>query len=1004
MSLNLSFFGEPLITKDGEAVSLPFKKAEALLFYLAAEKSAPKEKIAFLLWGDKNEKQAAGSLRNALCLLRRSFPGCVDADKKEIRLAGFTTDAVMIDKLASPSEPLPQEIFREPLSGFDTLDRPEFGEWLGETRAKLRERTAAALRDRITACYDAEDSEKAAEALSALLFFEPYEEESVLELMEIYRDEGVPSKAVSVYNSYRERLRSDLGMEPSERARDFLLTMGRLTDAAKSPGEFFCGREREMRRILALAQSGGEAVDVIFIHGEGGVGKTALVEQAVRTAFAGSDVFRASPLSVGEKFPYSSWDGVAAAMGAACAGRGIEPPASVRAMLSSVFYGFMDGQNPVSAAFSPEKTPLSVGRALAALAQELCAGGRPVFIFEDLHWFDDRSLSTLRVFLSELRIPAVIFMTARPESAAPAARMIYNIKPQARVRTLELALAPFGEKEIMSYCRSFLPEEVISCRGEEYFIRESEGMPLLLAEMMRILMENENADCRDGLKGLIMSRLEGMSEAERSLVLALSAFGGGAQPEELAAALSESLESTEKTLDALLQKKMIREVNDGGRASIDFLHANVRDCLYDSMPAFRRRQLHAKIAGVLASRWSPHVWNPALSAKLRHHYTMAGMKIQVLRQNISEMLFHINLNHILFPMMEDAVLLQCSVPFSSREETEEKLEEIRATLGVLRGSCPEDEKELTALEASYFELYGGYLINWGEYGKGMTLLSGALKVSSENGLDETYIHAMEDIAHYYLQTDEGEKLKETGEAILALSRRMGKENHAGLALRFLGMAKQIEGDFDGAERIFMESVKVFEDLALTGRHYTLNMLAPKCYIGEMRQRRGEAAEALRRFEECVGICEERGLFWGRSHFHAHAADAAFDMGDRALFEAHVRKGAKLFESSKGGHCTSLLYSLKAICDADAGDAEAALDSLKKADFLSAIGKKSWHAAQYMAKAWVSAAVADGRLPAEPFSAVIDKAAGDYAKEAARAYEEIGAFGRSRFIEKKFLKE
>ena len=149
-------------------------------------------------------------------------------------------------------------------------------------------------------------------------------------------------------------------------------------------------------------------------------------------------------------------------------------------------------------------------------------------------------------------------------------------------------------------------------------------MPLLLAEMMRILMENENADCRDGLKGLIMSRLEGMSERERALVLALSAFGGGAQPEELAAVLGEEPEATERTLDALLRKKMIREVSDGARAAIDFLHANVRECLYDSMPAFRKKQLHAKIADVLSAGWSPHVWNPALSAKLCHHYTAAG--------------------------------------------------------------------------------------------------------------------------------------------------------------------------------------------------------------------------------------------------------------------------------------------------------------------------------------------------------------------------------------------
>ena len=1002
MSLNFSFFGEPQVTKDGEAVQLPFKKAEALLFFLASEGGAPKEKIAFLLWGDKNEKQAAGSLRNALCLLRRNFPENIVANKKEIRLADFTRDADVIDKLASRAEPLPEAIFSEPLSGLDMLDRPEFAEWLGETRARLRERTVSALRDRITACYDARDMDGAAESLSALLFFEPYEEDSVLELMEIYRDEGAPSKAVSVYNTYREKLRADLGIEPSERAKSFLFTIGKPSEAAKSPGEFFCGREGEIKKILELAQSGG-GLDVIFIHGEGGVGKTALVEQALRSAFGGAGVFRASPLSVGEKFPYSSWDGIASAMGALCAERGVEPSPAERAMLSSVFYGFMGGQTPMSAAFSPERTPLTVGRALASLAQRLCDRGKPVFIFEDLHWFDDKSFDTLRVFLSELKISAVIFMTARPESAAAAEGMLRNIKPQLRMRTLEISLAPFRGPEIIKYCRSFLSDKVISCRGEEYFIRESEGMPLLLAEMMRILMENENADCRDGLKGLIMSRLEGMSERERALVLALSAFGGGAQPEELAAVLGEEPEATERTLDALLRKKMIREVSDGGRAAIDFLHANVRECLYDSMPAFRKKQFHAKIADVLSAGWSPHVWNPALSAKLCHHYTAAGMKMQVLRQNVSEMLFHINLNHILFPMIEDGVLLRCSVPYSSREETEEKFERIRRTLGELRAAGPENERELTALEASYFEMYGGYLINWGEYDKGMTLLSGALRISEENCVGETYIHALEDIAHFYLQTDEGEKLRAAGEKLLSLSRELGKENHAGLALRFLGMAKQIEGDFDGAEEIFTRSVKVFENLALTGRSYTLSMLAPKCYIGEMRQRRGGAAEALKLFEECVTTCEKRGLFWGRSHFHAHAADAAFDIGDRALFEAHVRKGAELFESSKGGHCTSLLYSLKAICDADAGDAEGALDSLRKADFLSAIGKKSWHAAQYMAKAWTAAAVEEGRLDGAPFADALGRPAARYAEEAARAYREIGAEGRAEFIEKKFIK-
>lgn len=994
MSLNLSFFGGPPVSMDGKAAPLPFKKAEALLLYLAAEGSAPKQKIAFLLWGDKNEKQAAGSLRNALCLLRRNFPENIITDKKEIRLANFTTDADDIEKISSPELPLPEHIFCEPFSGLDALDRPDFAQWLDGARAKLRARIAAALRDRATACYDARDEKGAAEALSALLVFEPYDESSVLELMEIYSQQGAPSKAAELYGAYRDRLRADLGIEPSERAEDFLLRITRR--GADSPAEFFCGREEEIKKILSLVRD-TDCVAAVFIHGEGGVGKTALVGRALSAAFANTEIFRASPLSVGEKFPYSAWYGVASAICSLCKARGIEPAPSERALLSPLFGGFSDGGNPLSAAFSQERTPLAVGRAFAALARSLRIG-RPVFVFEDLHWFDEKSLATLRVFISELQIPAAVFITSRPESAETALRTLRSIKSAMRLRALEIALAPFDKDEILSYCRALLSEKVIKSRGEDYFVRESEGMPLLLAEMTRMLLENEKADCRDGLKGLIMSRLDGMTEDERALVFTLSAFGG-AQPEELAAILEKPLEDTAKLLDSLLQKKMIRECGGGG--AIDFLHANVRECLYSSMPAFRRKQLHAKIAAMLGAGWSPHVWNPALSAKLRHHYTAAGMKVQTLRQEIAEMLFHINLNHVLFPMIEDSVLLRCSVPYSSREETEEKFEKIRAGLAELREEGAAG-RETAELEASYFELYGGYLINWGDYGKGMTLLSAALKISEEKALGETYIHALEDVAHFYLQTDDAAKLRETGEKLLALSRELGKENHAGLAMRFLGMAKQIEGEFEAAEEIFMRSVKIFEELAFTGRYYTLNLLAPKCYVGEMRQRRGEAAEALRRFEECVGICEERGLFWGRSHFHAHAADAAFDMGELALFESHLRKGVELFESSKGGHCTSLLYSLKAICDAEEGRAGAAFDSLQKADFLSAIGKKSWHAAQYMAKAWIAAAVAQGRLDGAVFAGALDSAAESYARMAARAYSEIGAKGRSEFIARKFL--
>lgn len=88
------------------------------------------------------------------------------------------------------------------------------------------------------------------------------------------------------------------------------------------------------------------------------------------------------------------------------------------------------------------------------------------------------------------------------------------------------------------------------------------------------------------------------------------------------------------------------------------------------------------------------------------------------------------------------------------------------------------------------------------------------------------------------------------------------------------------------------------------------------------------------FEYCTALCMERGLFSGQSHFQAHAADAALGLGDNALFHRHIKESTLSFESSRGGCCTPVLYSLKAIDDVWERDIASAVRSLKMLIFLS----------------------------------------------------------------------
>jgi DNA-binding SARP family transcriptional activator len=75
--------GFELTGADGGDLTLPRKKLRALVALLALAPAAgwPRERLTALLWGDRDEEQARGSLPQALAELRRILG---DAKKKRL--------------------------------------------------------------------------------------------------------------------------------------------------------------------------------------------------------------------------------------------------------------------------------------------------------------------------------------------------------------------------------------------------------------------------------------------------------------------------------------------------------------------------------------------------------------------------------------------------------------------------------------------------------------------------------------------------------------------------------------------------------------------------------------------------------------------------------------------------------------------------------------------------------------------------------------------------------
>lgn len=1012
MNVKLHFLGEPFVEKNGERLLFPFRKAEIMLFYIAQEGCVSRENLKFIFWSDRDENQASNNLRNAIYQLKKKIPDHFIADKKGVYLKNISSDIDSIKELINPQKAIAKLFLEEPMKSIIFPNLPEFDEWLLTTREWIKRKIADAIRSRTTNCYENGLGEELLDSLSALLVLDPFDEDSMLELIEAYCKTGCTAKAVCLYNTFCKRMESEIGISPSDRAKNVFrkLIASLENENGGDRGHLFCGRKAEVEKILAFsAQNEGKSL-IFFVHGEAGVGKTSLVSHVVKLLSApGADIFSSRSLSVGEAYPFSSWNGILSGVEEKLDALGMTAdPASI-SILSAIFYGFMRKQGgAIGSVFSfpGERSPLAVGKAIADLTETLYhhkkshGAHRQIFVLEDLHWFDIQSYQLLKTFLSEIHVPVIVFLSGRPESVSSVKKILYELKPIVPSEFTLIPLSPFNVEDVARFCKLSLPKDILSYRGEEYFVKESGGMPLLLMEMFKMLNEDRLADCSVGLKGIIMSRMDELTPLQRDFMLILSVFGSEASIDDIAWVMKCDPEDILEEAEVLLRKCLLQERTDGDRVLLDFTHANVRDCVYESIPAFKREKIHTRIAEVLNSYYSPHVWNPGLSSMLCHHYMLAGLREQAIKQHLYEMELNIALNHVLFPLVRDDVLMACSVPFSDREETEEKIRRVRDMLSEC-GKSVVPSQERMRLETFYFEIYGGYLINWGDYHNGRILVDRALRLSKERGFDEIRIRCLEHVAHHFLQTGEGNKLLHCGREILHLAKNMGMENHIGLALRFIGMSKLIQKDFTKAETIFRRSIDFFEDLALIGERYTLNLLASRCYIGEMKQWEGKTDEAMDYFIDCIQHCSDSGLFWGQSHFHAHAADAALDMGLWDLVFEHIDTGVRLFESYRGGHCGSILYSLKAICDAKRGNAHSALASLKKADFLSAIGKGDWCAAQYMAKAWISQLLAQNHLEAEPFGDYFDKPHCFYADISCRLYEAIGADKRALLVRKNF---
>lgn len=196
--ITAELLGSGRILLDGKQVNLPFKQAEALVYYLLVEKETFRPKLADIIWGDSaDEHKVQSNMRNAIYVIRREFGRdfLVGASKNVIQINPEIRIDLDIDRFNDKNLTDFSFYAGDFLENFYLKDNEYYNEWLLNNRQHYRGLLQERLKESIVAAFQDErykDCELECQKLMALDEFDEFCDvtRSVSKMTEIERRGG----------------------------------------------------------------------------------------------------------------------------------------------------------------------------------------------------------------------------------------------------------------------------------------------------------------------------------------------------------------------------------------------------------------------------------------------------------------------------------------------------------------------------------------------------------------------------------------------------------------------------------------------------------------------------------------------------------------------------------------------------------------------------------------------------------------------------------------------
>lgn len=917
MKAEVHFFGKPEILIDRKKIQITQKKIEAMLLYILFNGRCTREELVAVFWCDCDEESARRNLRNGIYKIRNLIG-------KDFLLAGgksyiFVNPQLEIERdtdlfIMENSEPKIIE-----LQSFCFLDKVfiknclEFEEWVRGMQNTydriLIEKLCPAMRSSLKR-GDSALAEKYAEAI---LRVEVHNEEAIYIIMKLCEQNSDYNRAISIYTQFVQRLRCDMGVEPGIHVKEEYENILRLKAERRrteKKGPIYQGHIHALVMIqeeYAKYLQGFPYSHCILCGAEG------MDKKDIWWEFS-KEYDKESVINLWFQNIGSSIDYYALHHTLIKIGEWLEIPPG------DIFSGV-----PV------ESADLFFMNSIDKLAGRIFHSGRKCRLsIHNLENADSKSMGLILTCLME-RMKQKIFITAdfchNSKAKFP---ILSGAEAFTGIRVINLEL--LAEGECSRYLTECLPEGKIAKLDERKLYGYTGGNLLLIREVASNLIQG-NADIYS-MHSQVLQRFRCLfgtfDPMDYEYMEYLAVLENGAEVEVLSDIRHESPFSVTQELNRLLHNKFLEEVNQSGHERLKLRSKMIRDMIYQNIAEFRKKELHKAVMRYYEILYQKPKRDLFVLSELKYHAPLAGRPDAALYYEIYYLRYVLDYYDEFFPAVPNDVEMLSTFAIS-RKGIYEELDAFQKRLYAMENSI--SSSWLQELQMELYYLKGRTLNRDGKRDDGLVyaekLIAMARATKHKKMLINGYIEAL----CFGVKAEDPELMENYLKKVRELGDLSDYEVECGTIMRLEGYCYILNKEYENAEAILKESIKIFDSPKFRNTYYYAAAGAYD-YLALTYRYRKQYANAQKVMEKVLTLCAERNVKKGMDLFYEDYAYILFLQGKHEEAEKYFNLSARIYDEFGTYWLRSVGESCMAMICLERGEEKEALEYFRRAEIFS----------------------------------------------------------------------